>query len=144
MINRQSFQSNNCFRYIFIIIMLLFFLQKPFAQVPPMKPKYEPDNPFNYKHMEIDRWSYIPSGLLGSVGSIDERYSRNDIPMFSSVYSWSGSAWQGERVNIQLVLWSANSIRQIRCEATDLQNKQGDVIEFSCIKTNFVRYVLSD
>ncbi len=144
MINRQSFQSNNCFRYIFIIFVLLFFLQKSLAQVPPTKPKYEPDNPFNYKHMELDRWLYIPSGLHGSVGSIDMRYSRNDVPLFSSVYSWSGSAWQGERINIQLVLWSANAIRQIRCEATDLQNKQGDVIDSSCIKANFVRYVLSD
>ncbi len=71
MINRQSFQSNNCFRYIFIIFVLLFFLQKSFAQIPPTKPKYEPDNPFNYKHMDLDRWLYIPSGLLGSVGSME-------------------------------------------------------------------------
>lgn len=144
MLNPRETKDDDCLKCVFISVILLFFLQRSFAQVPPTKPKYEPDNPFNYKHMEIDRWSYIPSGLQGSIGSVDVRYTKNDVPMFSSVYSWSGPAWQGERINIQLVLWSATSVRQIRCEATDLKNNRGDVIDSSNIKTHFVRYVISD
>ena len=84
---------------VFLIFVLPNYLV---AQGFKVSPVYEPENPAQLSHPDIDRWSYIPTGLLGSVGSTDIRYERNIVPMFSSKTTWNGTAWRGEKINIQL------------------------------------------
>jgi hypothetical protein len=115
-----------------------------YSQEIKSAPVYEPDNPTPLNHPDIQRWFYIPPGLQGSFGSIDVRYDRDVVPMFTSTKTWNGSAWIGEKINIQLVLWSASAVSGIYIKPSSLVSDHNNIIDQQNIKTNFVRYVLSD
>ncbi len=138
-----KFTSRGIIPLIFII-MVLFVTGQLCAQKFKVSPDYEPENPTQLSHPDMDRWSYIPTGLLGSVGSIDKRYERDVVPMFSSETSWNGTAWRGEKINIQLVLWSNTAVPQVRVVPSPLVNENNKVIDEGNIQANFVRYVLAD
>lgn len=130
-----------------IIVFFLTVLQ-PFADVFPQRlaasAAYEPDNPTPLTQPDMDRWRYIDSGLHASFGSIDMRYDRDRIPLFVAETSWSGSAWRGEKLNLQLVLWSSTGVGQVRVQPSALINEKNQRIEAENFQIHFIRYVLSD
>ncbi len=89
-------------------------------------------------------WNGIPKGLQASVGSIDERYEKHEVPEVNGSREWHGEAWRGERVSAQLVLWSKDSVEQVHCEISDFKTSSGDVIASDAAQTRFVRYVITD
>ena len=82
--------------------------------------------------------------LAGWVGSTDRRYVRMRKPETEGKTSWSGSAWRGERVNGQLVLWTVSGVKNLQCKTSPLQTEDAAEIETTKIRTRFVRYTLSD
>lgn len=136
-----SFQTRHFFE---LALFLVIAASTAAAQDNPFIAVYEPANPVPLFRPDIDRWNYLPAGLHGSVGSTDVRYDRDVVPMFDVNTSWSGTAWRGERLSLQLALWTSNGVRQTRVVAGPLTAKQGQVIPASAVKTNFVRYVLSE
>ncbi len=78
------------------------------------------------------------------MGSIDIRYQRDHVPMFSKQTTWSGTAWKGEKINLQIVIWSNNSAGQVRLVPSPLKNNMNKEIDPANIRARFVRYVLSD
>jgi hypothetical protein len=82
--------------------------------------------------------------FTGSFGSIDERYARDQQPVTGGSLSWSGTAWRGERLNAQIVLWSALGTSGVTCTATPLTDGGAGVIPASEVQTHFVKYVLTD
>ena len=71
------------------------------------------------------------------------RYRRNDIPKIKKQATWSGKAWRGERVNAQAVLWTNCELNDVEVIATELRSGKA-VIPASAVRTNFVRYVMTD
>jgi hypothetical protein len=131
--------------FMFLVFVYLSFLPSgTIAQEIKAAPLYEPENPATLSHPDIDRWNYVPDDLQVSVGNIDERYNRNTVPMYGTVDTWSGSAWQGEKINCQIVLWTKQGSRQVQVLPSSLKNDKNRIIASSAIKTRFVRYVLSD
>ncbi len=114
------------------------------GQDNPFIAVYEPANPLPLFRPDVDRWDYLTAGLHGSVGSTDIRYDRDVVPMFDVKTSWSGTAWRGEKLNLQLVLWTSTGVRQARVSATSLTAGEGQIIPASAVQANFVRYVLSE
>ncbi|MBN2411671.1 DUF4091 domain-containing protein [candidate division KSB1 bacterium] len=144
---KKCISPDNRKNFIITILAVLLIFIIPYhldAQQFKVSPVYEPDNPTQLSHPDMDRWSYIPSGLLGSVGSTDIRYERDIVPMFSSKTSWNGTAWRGEKINIQLVLWSNTALQHVRVDPSSLFNENNKIIDKENIHTNFVRYVLAD
>ncbi len=138
-------QYNIKFRITAILIFISFVrLSFVFAQPIPSHRSYEPENPTPLSHPDIDRWSYLPDGLHASMGSIDVRYQRDYVPMFSKQTTWSGTAWKGEKINLQIVIWSNNGSWQVRVVPLPLKNNMNNEINPTNIQTRFVRYVLSD
>ncbi len=88
-------------------------------------------------------WSAAAQGLQASVGSIDERYERHEIPDASAT-DWTGAAWRGERVSAQVVVWSKDSVSQVRGEFSDFKTQDGKVISADATNIHFVRYVITD
>ncbi|TKG96690.1 DUF4091 domain-containing protein [Puteibacter caeruleilacunae] len=88
-------------------------------------------------------WDNLQNGLQVSFGSIDNRYRKHEIPVSQKKEQIALTAWRGERVAAQLVLWSKDSIDQVRCEASALKSADG-VIDKGQVATSFVRYVLTD
>src|SRR4030042_1310139 len=125
-------------------ILLLSLPDASFAQTARSSPPYEPENPFPLLQPDIDRWNYLAPGLHGSYGSIDMRYERDIVPLFTEQRSWSACAWRGEKVDLQLILWSSTGIRQVRCEPTEFKNEKGALIGPSSVQAWFVRYLISE
>jgi hypothetical protein len=127
-----------------ITLLVLFLPINIPAQEIKAGPTYEPENPATLSHPDVDRWSYFPNELQVSVGSVDERYNRDRVPFFKTENNWKGTAWRGERIHFQIVLWTNRGARQVRVIPSALKNDKNGTVVQSNIQTRFVRYVLSD
>lgn len=90
------------------------------------------------------QWKAVPAGLHGAIGSTDTRYPRQEVPVLPAASRWSGTAWRGERMNAQIVLWSAGAVRQVRLVADPLRDDKGHDLGSDSVVARFVRYVLAE
>jgi hypothetical protein len=90
-------------------------------------------------------WTRLGSGLHAAFGTTDDLYLRCEIPAAGLLSpSWNETGWRGERLNAQVLAWSPDTLEQVRVRVSDLVNSAGRVIGRDHIKTNLVRYVLSN
>jgi YD repeat-containing protein len=89
-------------------------------------------------------WTGAKGHLNGAVGSVDVRYRRSEVPREAGATMWSASAWRGERVHAQVVLWTAPGVKRVSVVASDLAGDQGGIIPAEKVRPFFVRYVLGD
>ncbi len=114
-------------------------------------PLYEPPDPEPLDAARAAAWDTVGPGLHGTIGSVDHRYPRNLVPRGGSrMIGWT-SGWRGERINAQLVLWTAEDVGQVRIEVPDRfeeigrpPDKGGSTLPRSCLRAEFVRYTLGD
>ncbi len=92
----------------------------------------------------ISSWETVEAGLHATVGSVDVRYLKSAVPTLPSVSRWEGTAWKGERVSAQLVLWTRNPIRKVECTFSDFISAGGHNLSSEIARARFVRYVLTD
>lgn len=89
-------------------------------------------------------WSNV-KGTYISWGSTNTRYEKSVVPQIKVVFKNKLTAWKGERVSTQAVIWTRNNISSLNYELTDLKNKKGNyLIPASAITSGFVRYVMTD
>ena len=88
-------------------------------------------------------WTKLAQPTSLSWASIDTRYRRLDIPQVKTQKAVNLKAWRGERVNAQAVLWTNVNLDDVQIAVTDLRSGKA-VIPASAIRTNFVRYVMTD
>lgn len=91
-----------------------------------------------------EAWAKQDAGLHVSFGSTNQLFFRTEVPGIEESTSWNDLGWKGERLNTQILFWSADSVNQIRVILHDLKNKNGKLLERSNIKAQLVRYVLSN
>ena len=89
-------------------------------------------------------WLSQPHGLHVSFGSTNELYFRKEVPMSAKITEQQVTGWKGERINLQVLLWSIDTMRQVRLNLNELVNGKGHKIDQKNIKANLVRYVLSN
>ena len=89
-------------------------------------------------------WAAVEPGLNASVGSIDQHYFKSSVPQISQQNEWRGTAWRGEKVSAQLVLWSKDSIRQVACEFSEFVAADGQKLPATIARARFVRHVITD
>ncbi len=90
-------------------------------------------------------WSSIGDAWHVSFASTDVAYERHRVPeLLGESYSWSGTAWRGERIHAQVLVWSKKPLEQLRGEVEALTTAGGKSIPASAIRIRFVRYVLSE
>ncbi|HEX3384082.1 MAG TPA: hypothetical protein VHS53_02780, partial [Mucilaginibacter sp.] len=83
-------------------------------------------------------------GFHASFSSEDDLYFRTEVPQLKETSSWSGCGWKGERLNGQIVVWSADTLEQVRFKLGDLVDGHGHKINKNNISLNMVRYVLAN
>lgn len=88
-------------------------------------------------------WAKLAQPTQLSWASIDTRYRRLDIPKLKQQNTVSLKAWRGERVNAQALLWTNVDLDDVQITVTDLRSPDA-VIPASALRTNFVRYVMTD
>jgi len=93
--------------------------------------------------IDANEWFYAGINLNVAFGSTDIRYLRHQVPeeIFSNEYRIT--AWKGERVNMQMVIWSGRSSYNIDIQPSDLTSTD-KIISAGVVKAFPVRYVMTD
>src|SRR4051812_32051628 len=83
------------------------------------QPEYDIDVSVN-----PDVWTKEKQGMHAAFGSEDELYFRTEVPQIKNESaSWEATGWKGERLNAQIVVWSPDTLEQVRFEVSDLKNE---------------------
>jgi hypothetical protein len=94
-------------------------------------------------HDEASVWNKIPALPQIAWGSTDIRYAKLNVPELSKTTAWKTKAWRGERINAQAVIWTKNTLADVKITVSDLV-AGSSVIPASEIHPSFVRYVMTD
>ena len=114
------------------------------SKVPAPQPHYRSEYTFDAPGDSL-RWSKQRGGLNISFASTDELYMRSEAPdLPNESRLWEDAGWKGERLNVQLLIWSPDTLNQIRITTSDLVNEKGGVLSKRNLQLNVVRYVLSN
>ena len=111
--------------------------------LPKTFPHYQEEYDFD-STTNKQAWLSQPHGLQVSFGSTNELYFRKEVPMSAKIAEQQVTGWKGERINLQILLWSIDTMRQVRLNPNELGNGKGNKIDQKNIKANLVRYVLSN
>ncbi len=115
----------------------------PAGRMPVLLPHYQPEYTFDTP-VDAQAWTAQAPGLHVSFGSADKLYFRAEVPVQQPAHSWEATAWRGERVNTQLLIWSPDTLRQVRFTVHNLTNEKGQTIHAAQAQLQLVRYVLSN
>jgi hypothetical protein len=102
---------------------------------------HEMDNPAITNYEE---WTKIRNDINVSYASDNVRYPKEVAPRISQQLNWDITAWKGEKVHTQILVWTKRDIPVLSFQIKDLTNKNGDRIKRKNIKAAFVRYVMAD
>jgi len=90
-------------------------------------------------------WTKEKPGLHAAFGSEDQLYFRTEVPEVSKeTTAWEATGWRGERLNTQILIWSPDTLSQVRFTVSDLKNEHGKVLAKNNIQLNMVRYVVAN
>ena len=87
-------------------------------------------------------WGAVKSAGFGW-GSLDVRYDKFRVPLANARGDIRQTAWRGERVSFQAVVWTPVELHDAFLTVSDLKCGR-NTIDASCIKTGFERYVMGD
>lgn len=91
-----------------------------------------------------DEWKELKNPVNVSFANSNIRYSKNNIPRSSVKKKWTTTAWKGEKVHAQLLVWASMPVEALSIRTGALKNSRGQVIPEANIKTGFVRYLITD
>ncbi|MDB5223875.1 MAG: hypothetical protein JWN83_2542 [Chitinophagaceae bacterium] len=118
--------------------------QLEFAKVPVPSPHYQQEYTFDTT-LNLAAWLVQKKGLHVSFASTDESYFRSEVPgLEKESLSFEGVAWKGERLNTEILVWSPDTINQVRFTLSDLKNEKGKVLSKGNMQLNMVRYVVGN
>lgn len=113
------------------------------SRLPKIGAHYQEEYSFDVSTNE-KAWTTQPAALNAGFGSTEELYFRKDVPLQSKVTQKDLTGWKGERLNFQILIWSPDTLSQVRLRMNDLVNEKGNKISSNNVKFNLVRYVLSN
>lgn len=91
----------------------------------------------------IEEWTKVPGDINVSFANDNVRYPREQVPQVSSE-EWIATAWKGEKIHTQILVWTKKDIPALTVTLDDLVDEKGNQIDSKNIKTGFVRYVMTD
>ncbi|MCJ8165698.1 DUF4091 domain-containing protein [Pontibacter sp. E15-1] len=91
-----------------------------------------------------DSWQSLKKPVNVSFASSDVRYAQGQVPEVVLQNSWQTTAWRGEKVHTQFLIWTSREIPQLRVSLSDLKGSKGNRIASTNIQAGFVRYVITD
>jgi hypothetical protein len=111
---------------------------------PKLTAHYQPEYTLDVS-TQPQRWDKDQKGLKVSFGSTDALYFRTEVPeLEKESLTWSKTGWKGERLNAQVLVWSADTLEQVRFKLNDLTSDKGNTISKSNINIDMVRYIVSN
>src|SRR6188768_1383109 len=134
----------------FLTIVLVIFTVVVNAQVASVDSSLIPRPYLHYqKEYDFDKSSdpakwQEQKNLHVSFVSTDDAYFRTEVPVITETKTWMATGWKGERLNTMILIWSADTISQVRVSLNDLKTVNGNVLAKNNLKTQLVRYVISN
>jgi hypothetical protein len=101
----------------------------------------EMDNPVI---TDYEEWGKISDDVKVSFASDNIRYPKEKVPIVSLKRNWNVSAWRGEKVHTQILVWTKKNIPDLSFQTRDLINDKGHRVNRKNIRLGFVRYVMTD
>lgn len=90
-------------------------------------------------------WAKQSKGMHVSFAPTDASYFRSEVPdLTTETASWAATGWKGERLNAEVLVWSTDTLKQVRFTPGDFRSKEGKVLSKSNWRINMVRYVLGN
>lgn len=102
------------------------------------------DEPVDQDTSDARVWQTVPPGLQGSFVSTNVRYPRNRPPDTGTTDDPGLSAWKGEVVSAQLLLWSSEDIENVKPSVKEFLDDKGNDAGTGSVQIRPVRYVLTD
>lgn len=95
--------------------------------------------------LDVAAWTAQKKGMHVSFASTDESYFRSEVPHIGKeALSWEATGWKGERLNAEILVWSFDTVQQVRVKVNDLKNNNGKLLSKNNVEVNMVRYVISN
>ena len=102
--------------------------QIDFAKVPPPAQHYQEEYTFDTT-LNLAAWTTQQKGLHVSFASTDELYFRTEVPELVAdsfgergTVSFEETCWKGQRLNAMVLVWSPDTLQQVRILLNDLKN----------------------
>lgn len=92
----------------------------------------------------IENWVKMKVPVAASFASSNIRYAKDIMPEHALQKSWNTTAWRGEKVHTQILVWTKQDIQHITYTITALKNSKNKLIPEANIKAGFIRYVITD
>lgn len=89
-------------------------------------------------------WAKVVNNITVSFASDNVKYPKEKVPAVTVKTNWKATAWKGEKVHTQLLLWTKKNIATVGLQVSDLVGANGSRIAASHSAAAFVRYVLAD
>ncbi len=134
----------------FLTIVLVIFTIVVNAQVAGVDSSLIPRPYLHYqKEYDFDKSSdpakwQEQKNLHVSFVSTDDAYFRTEVPGIKETKSWTATGWKGERLNTMILIWSTDTIDQLRVSLNDLKTANGNILVKNNLKAQLVRYVISN
>lgn len=84
------------------------------------------------------------SSAYVSFASSNARFAKDVKPTISPINNWETTAWKGEKIHTQILVWANMDIAKLTVSVSDLKNSSGAKIAMANTKTGFVHYVITD
>ena len=107
------------------------------------QPHYLPEYTFD-STTDATRWEQEKHGLRVSFASSDRLYFRTEVPDITETATFEAAGWKSDRVNALILVWSPDTLEQVRFIVHDLVSPHGQVVDKRNIHLNMVRYVVSN
>ena len=135
--------------YLLNIISIFSFSQTfkgeiDLSKIPEPSSHYQGEYTFDTT-LDAAAWASQKKGMHVSFASTDESYFRSEVPQLQNeTLSWQATGWKGERLNAEILVWSPDTIQQVRLILNDFKNSKGKLLSKDNINVNMIRYVISN
>lgn len=94
--------------------------------------------------VDVQKWNALKPGLNVSFATTDQLYFRSEVPAIQQDLSLEETVWKGERLNAQVLVYTKDTIDQVRFVLNDLVGTNGKKIGKNNMQLDMVRYVVSN
>lgn len=90
------------------------------------------------------KWNSMKSKVGVSFANSNIRYTQDVFPEIKQENNLTLTAWKGEKVNAQLLVWAKTNVPSIKVSISDLKSNNGHTLSKSTSSIGFVNYVITD
>ena len=90
------------------------------------------------------KWKSMKTKVGVSFANSNMRYTQDVFPEIKQQNNLNLTAWKGEKLNAQLLVWAKTNVSAIKVSIGDLKSATGKTISKTNSNTGFVEYVITD